>query len=143
MPRGQDIGFRRICLGAVGFSNFDNRNLIFDTSITIRFRSSLFIIPDEVIAPPFPSTFTTKALYLSSLRIAVGTGISARPPHRSERAQFTHSAPTLGDLRRSALLARDVEYAASAAIDRLAASSFPRSPPHAGYDAGAYVAMRR
>jgi hypothetical protein len=31
-----------------------------------------------------------------SMRIAVGTPIAGRPPHRSERAQFTHSAPTLG-----------------------------------------------
>ena len=28
--------------------------------------------------------------------IAVGTSITGRPPHRSERAQFGHSAPTLG-----------------------------------------------
>ena len=28
--------------------------------------------------------------------IAVGTPIAERPPHRSEHAQFTHSAPTLG-----------------------------------------------
>ncbi|MBC7381207.1 MAG: substrate-binding domain-containing protein [Burkholderiaceae bacterium] len=28
--------------------------------------------------------------------IAVGTPITERPPHRSEHAQFTHSAPTLG-----------------------------------------------
>ena len=28
--------------------------------------------------------------------IAVGTPITEHPPHRSERAQFTHSAPTLG-----------------------------------------------
>ena len=28
--------------------------------------------------------------------IAVGTPITERPPHRSERAQFGHSAPTLG-----------------------------------------------
>jgi len=68
MPRGQDIGFRRIRLGAVGFSNFGNQQTLFDTSITIRLRSSLFIIPDGVSAPPFPPTFTTKALYLSSLR---------------------------------------------------------------------------
>ena len=27
---------------------------------------------------------------------AVGTAVSSRPPHRSERAQFGHSAPTLG-----------------------------------------------
>ena len=28
--------------------------------------------------------------------IAVGTLISERPPHRTERAQFGHSAPTSG-----------------------------------------------
>ena len=28
--------------------------------------------------------------------IAVGTPITERPPHRSEHAQLTHSAPTLG-----------------------------------------------
>jgi hypothetical protein len=28
--------------------------------------------------------------------IAVGTPITERPPHRSERAQFGHSAPTSG-----------------------------------------------
>ena len=28
--------------------------------------------------------------------IAVGTLIAERPPHRTERAQFGHSAPTLG-----------------------------------------------
>jgi hypothetical protein len=29
-------------------------------------------------------------------RIAVGTLITERPPHRSVRAQFGHTAPTLG-----------------------------------------------
>ena len=28
--------------------------------------------------------------------IAVGTPIAERPPHRSEHARFTHSAPTSG-----------------------------------------------
>jgi hypothetical protein len=28
--------------------------------------------------------------------IAVGTLVTERPPHRSERARFGHSAPTLG-----------------------------------------------
>ena len=32
----------------------------------------------------------------SMLWIAVGTPIAGCPPHRSEHAQFTHSAPTLG-----------------------------------------------
>ena len=31
-----------------------------------------------------------------SAAFAVGTAVSSRPPHRSERAQFGHSAPTLG-----------------------------------------------
>jgi len=51
-----------------GILQFRQSLSLFDTSITIRLRSSLFIIPDGVRAPPFPSTFTTKALYLSSLR---------------------------------------------------------------------------
>jgi hypothetical protein len=29
-------------------------------------------------------------------RIAVGTRIAARPPHKTERAPFRHSASTLG-----------------------------------------------
>ena len=29
--------------------------------------------------------------------IAVGTPIAERPPHKTERAQFRHSASTLGD----------------------------------------------
>jgi len=29
--------------------------------------------------------------------VAVGTGLSARPPHRSGRAAFPHPAPALGD----------------------------------------------
>jgi hypothetical protein len=29
--------------------------------------------------------------------IAVGMRITAHPPHRSERARFRHSAPTLGE----------------------------------------------
>jgi hypothetical protein len=31
-----------------------------------------------------------------ALVFAVGTVITDRPPHRSERAEFPHSAPTLG-----------------------------------------------
>src|SRR5260370_41348241 len=35
-------------------------------------------------------------------RFAVGTLISGRAPHRSVRARFTHTAPTLGDGRPAA-----------------------------------------
>jgi hypothetical protein len=34
--------------------------------------------------------------YAGFLTFAVGTLIAERPPHRSEQAQFGHSAPTLG-----------------------------------------------
>ena len=40
--------------------------------------------------------FIEQLLVLSVLAIAVGTSITGRPPHRSQRAQFTHWAPTLG-----------------------------------------------
>jgi len=33
---------------------------------------------------------------LSGLRIAVGTRITERPPHRTVRSGFPHTAPTLG-----------------------------------------------
>jgi hypothetical protein len=35
-------------------------------------------------------------LILAVFTFAVGTLIAERPPHRSERARFRHSAPTLG-----------------------------------------------
>ena len=40
-------------------------------------------------------------LWFSRWRFAVGTPITVRPPHRSERAQFGHSAPTLGGRRQA------------------------------------------
>jgi predicted MFS family arabinose efflux permease len=36
------------------------------------------------------------AFAAAALVIAVGTLIAERPPHRTERAQFGHSAPTSG-----------------------------------------------
>src|ERR1700720_4013746 len=41
-----------------------------------------------------PVLLTKKAL--ASWRVAVGTAITRRPPHRSRRALLTHRAPTLG-----------------------------------------------
>ena len=51
----------------------------------------------------------------SSKGFAVGTAIAGRPPLRSERARFGHSAPTLGVRRRSAPRAKDEGHAASGA----------------------------
>ena len=34
--------------------------------------------------------------FVTPKTIPAGTPIAGRPPHRSEHAQFTHSAPTLG-----------------------------------------------
>jgi hypothetical protein len=45
---------------------------------------------------PLPSASSYPASIGSSYRIAVGTRITARPPHRTERARFGHSAPALG-----------------------------------------------
>ncbi len=40
-----------------------------------------------------PTTFLN---YTEDRKIAVGTQVTQRPPHRSERAQLRHSAPTSG-----------------------------------------------
>jgi hypothetical protein len=44
------------------------------------------------------TTLMTHVVAASSAfpKIAVGTLIAERPPHRTERAQFRHSAPTSG-----------------------------------------------
>jgi hypothetical protein len=44
---------------------------------------------------PHDSGEPNRALFLMR-RIAVGTLITERPPHRTVRAQFGHTAPTLG-----------------------------------------------
>jgi hypothetical protein len=36
------------------------------------------------------------AAFIAYLLIAVGTRVTARPPHRTVRAAFPHTAPTLG-----------------------------------------------
>ena len=80
---------------------------------------------------------------------AVGTAISDRPPHRSERAQFGHSAPTLGVSRRSGHLARDEGYAAWGETRPPVSSSAPTPNALSGYadrangDAVAECADRR
>src|SRR6476660_711581 len=49
---------------------------------------------------------------------AVGTRVTSRPPHRSVRAQFGHTAPTSGVERRSESLATDEGFAVSGASRR-------------------------
>src|SRR4051812_20472133 len=41
------------------------------------------------------------------LAVAVGTRVASRPPHRTVRAAFPHTAPTSGIERRTACRARD------------------------------------
>src|SRR5215204_6080442 len=50
------------------------------------------VLPNQVGDPLLPLQIGI----WNALLIAVGTPITERPPHRSERAQFGHSAPTLG-----------------------------------------------
>ena len=52
---------------------------------------------------------------LRELRVAVGTTISDRPPHRSVRALLTHTAPTLDIWRRSARSGKDAQAGAGEA----------------------------
>jgi hypothetical protein len=56
---------------------------------------------------------------------AVGMRIAAHPPHRSERAQFRHSAPTLGGGRRSVGPAKGAGCAAAGANHQQAAETEP------------------
>ena len=53
----------------------------------------------ETEKPSSPENLQPKAQRTSNprnVRIAVGTLIAERPPHRSRRAQFAHRAPTWG-----------------------------------------------
>jgi hypothetical protein len=56
---------------------------------------------------------------------AVGMRIAAHPPHRSERAQFRHSAPTSGGERRSVGRAKGAGCAAAGAKQQQAAETDP------------------
>jgi hypothetical protein len=47
-------------------------------------QQTVTVIPVRLFAQP------------AGVLLAVGTPIAERPPHRSERAQFGHSAPTSG-----------------------------------------------
>jgi len=44
----------------------------------------------------FPSSVNVPNAETRPASIAVGTRITARPPHRTVRAEFPHTAPTLG-----------------------------------------------
>ena len=56
-------------------------------------------------------------LYRLLQRIAVGTAISGRPPHRSVRAELLHTAPTFDADVRSVLQDADGGYVGWGAID--------------------------
>src|SRR4029450_7766083 len=71
------------------------------------------------------------------MTFAVGTRVTSRPPHRSVRAQFGHTAPTLGVLRRVVIFSRN-SVCAPAPVKRspgtvpgpcFADAHSPRPPP--------------
>src|SRR5436853_5575626 len=64
--------------------------------------------------------------------VAVGTSVTRRPPHRSVRAEFPHTAPTSDTWRRSARWDADVGSSHSESIDRPTARTVPRSSGLAG-----------
>src|ERR1700682_6040238 len=54
-------------------------------------RPAVSAFPDMAVGSAYTSSFSRLAQ-----RIAVGTAITGRPPHRSGLAQLRHPAPTLG-----------------------------------------------
>ena len=58
--------------------------------------------------------------------VAVGTPVAQRPPHRSVRAELPHTAPTLGEWRRSAHKDANVKCGHEGANDSQTGQSEPR-----------------
>ena len=54
-------------------------------------------------------TYNYDSLNLVISKVAVGTTLSCGPPHRSQRAELPHWAPTSGVRRQSARLDKDVQ----------------------------------
>jgi hypothetical protein len=84
-----------------------------DAALTQR-RRSLDADPDLRI--PMLAENGVRARMRRRSRIAIRTPITERPPHRSRHAQFTHSAPTLGDGCQSVYQAMDEGYGGTAAV---------------------------
>jgi len=49
------------------------------------------VVPDQTVLPDAHAYRDCR-----NMRIAVEMSIATHPPHRTERARFAHSAPTLG-----------------------------------------------
>src|ERR1700730_17853900 len=54
------------------------------------------LLGDSLLSMPLPDICARPRARPDTNIFAVGTPIAESPPHRSERAQFGHSAPTLG-----------------------------------------------
>ena len=89
----------------IGSGSFDPETLViletaFDEAwITLKTSGSATIRPDELarrICHLAMEGERDPVRCVDISEIAVGTLITERPPHRTERAQFGHSAPTSG-----------------------------------------------
>ena len=93
------------------------RNVVTDEAPQV-----LFVQGNHVVQH-FPPTATHPSLSDTVLpRVAVGTVITDRPPHRSVRARLTHTAPTLDIWRQSEPRDRGAPGGAGAASGQSAES---------------------
>ena len=74
------------------------------------------------------------------LRVAVGTAVACRPPHRPARAVFLHAVLTADTWRRSAGRGTDGGFGAGEATVQRNQSCASTSSGFSGYDVGGFVA---
>ena len=77
-------------------------------------------------------SFLTPCRFIPA-HVAVGTALAGGPPHRSQRAELPHWAPTLGVERQIARLGKGVALGAAVATCRSGVASAPRSSACVGY----------
>src|SRR5215469_7937421 len=82
----------------------------------------------------------TQTSHRSKLRVAVGTAVACRPPHRPARAVFLHAVLTADTWRRSAGRGTDGGFGAGEATVQRNQSCASTSSGFSGYDVGGFVA---
>src|SRR5262249_33274913 len=81
----------------------------------------------KALSPSQISDFQT-----NSVRVAVGTTIAGRPPHRSVLAALPHTAPTLDELRRNVAWDRDARHGVLESSGQRSVSLEPKAAPPSG-----------
>lgn len=96
-PIGQSTGTPRPYPGVTTSPRFRRHSYAFDTSSVVHLRSALRSIPDEVIAPPFPTCLPPRLLN------AAAVGGLKPPPARRLRGTYPHLSCSMAARRACAL----------------------------------------